>query len=158
MNVQSRGGETGRAVNPSAYAAMYENELRSKNLNTGGLSASQSQGFHLEAELMLVGGGAGDSDGSILEGRDLAQVALDTQTVAVVECPEDATLTEFLGLTRQRCVLYCNVVRNAIFFSCFQPGRSLHIRIFYGAVLSVVVVRFWISTSKKRGGAIAPFE
>jgi hypothetical protein len=91
-----------RAVNPIAYTAMYEHALRSRN--TGGLSASQSQGFHLEAELMLVGGAAGDSDASFTGGRDLAQLsALDTHTVAAVECPEDATLTEFLGLTRQRC-------------------------------------------------------
>ena len=102
MCVHVQAGELPRAVNPNAYAAMYEDNLHSRK--SGGLSASQSQGFHLEAELMLVGGGAGDSDGSILDGRDLAHLALDTQTVAAVECPEDSTLTEFLGLARQRCV------------------------------------------------------
>lgn len=112
MHVQIH-GDLPRAVNPSAYAAMYEHNLRSRK--SGGLSASQSQGFHLEAELMLVGGGAGDSGGSLLEGRDLANLALDTQTVAAVECPEDCTLTEFLGLTRQRC-------------APLSHSRSMHVR------------------------------
>lgn len=81
MHVQSAVFGFPKAVNPTAYAAMYDIMLNSKT--TGGLSASKSQGFHLEAELMLMGGGAGDSDCSLHEPRDLGQVNIDnTHTVA----------------------------------------------------------------------------
>jgi hypothetical protein len=103
--LQSKGYEMPKPVNPTAYAFMHDYALHSKR--SEGQSISKSQGFHLEAELMLVGGGMGDSDASLLVSRDLAQVAMDTQTVAAVECPEDSNLTQFLGLSWQRCVFLC---------------------------------------------------